>query len=198
MSYLSTFLLNSYGLTNMNGGLALSNQVLTAFLKLQDPSRCGIYNEANKYILCGLVSEGGTCNGDSGSPLLMTVNEQPFIVGILSAGQGRCGQPGSNNVYTNVALTRGWIVPSLVKAAITQGKFSFTAGENFKNSVRMTIKSTGGLELKDRVFDLSQSNGWTGGTQILSYTGNLDDTVSVMVEVTNGVMTEYQQLALQF
>ncbi|CAF1493852.1 unnamed protein product [Rotaria sp. Silwood1] len=68
-----------------------------------------IHNENGQF--CAGVQGGGkdTCQGDSGGPLMMYSNQQWYIVGITSYGNG-CGLPFSPGVYTRVSIDNSLFV----------------------------------------------------------------------------------------
>lgn len=61
-------------------------------------------------MLCAGFPGGGkdSCQGDSGGPLIAYENNQPYLVGVVSWGQG-CARPVYYGVYANVASVISWI-----------------------------------------------------------------------------------------
>ncbi|KAL6053637.1 hypothetical protein STEG23_018870, partial [Scotinomys teguina] len=53
----------------------------------------------------GGLDRKDTCNGDSGGPIVCNRSLQ----GLVSMGQGECGQPGIPSVYTNLCKFTNWI-----------------------------------------------------------------------------------------
>lgn len=50
-----------------------------------------------------------TCRGDSGGPLLQTIDGVPTLVGITSFGQGVCDSNKLPSIYTRVSSFLEWI-----------------------------------------------------------------------------------------
>ncbi|MFO0738330.1 MAG: serine protease [Labilithrix sp.] len=68
------------------------------------------YAGVNRDQLCAGFVTGGydACQADSGSPLFMTIDGEPYQVGIVSWGIG-CARPGRPGVYTRLASYLGWV-----------------------------------------------------------------------------------------
>lgn len=188
---------------NGNGQAVPSKDLLTVQQVVVEPTNC-VSSHALSYTICTDIRSGGTCEGDSGSPLLAQAsNNQPIIVGVSSrvVSEGipaDCSQGNDKNAFTSVAAVRSWIVPSLEEASVSQGILTLKVGPNFKPTIRIEIKATGGMSLAERVFDVSQANGWTVQTKILAYTGYLDDVVSIEVSLSNGINGDIQTVNIQF
>lgn len=58
-----------------------------------------------------------TCRGDSGSPLMLQVDDRWFAYGIVSHGPVKCGSKGLPGVYTNVSFYFTWIERKVNAAA---------------------------------------------------------------------------------
>lgn len=67
-------------------------------------------NAITQRMICAGFPEGGkdSCQGDSGGPLVAYENEVPYLVGVVSWGQG-CARPKFYGVYSNVSNVMGWI-----------------------------------------------------------------------------------------
>jgi secreted trypsin-like serine protease len=64
--------------------------------------------------LCAAAVEGGrgTCKGDGGGPLQITLEENPcvhYVVGVNSFGVAGCGEENSPEVFTRVSEYLDWI-----------------------------------------------------------------------------------------
>uniref|UniRef100_A0A2H8TEC5 CLIP domain-containing serine protease n=2 Tax=Melanaphis sacchari TaxID=742174 RepID=A0A2H8TEC5_9HEMI len=68
-------------------------------------------------VLCAGYPEGGkdSCRGDSGGPLMFPKGKQFYLVGIVSYGYKKCGEPGYPGVYTKVASFMDWVVDKIGK-----------------------------------------------------------------------------------
>ena len=72
---------------------------------------CGKYGTSQPAnILCAGLPTGGvdTCQGDSGSPLIVAVNGRPVLAGVTSTG-AECAQTDYPGVYTSVPAMLGWL-----------------------------------------------------------------------------------------
>lgn len=180
-----------------------SRELLTTPMSFVDPSACGRSPTEGLNNICTKgTTGGGICHGDSGSALVSSSNNQAVIVGILSGGYNpamddMCLPSGTPTVYGSVAAIRPWIVPSLLEVFASQGILTLKIGPNFKPSVRIEIKFTGGLGLSERVFDVSQTNGWTAQTKIVAYTGYLDDSIALIIGLNNGAIEQQQEARIK-
>lgn len=61
-------------------------------------------------MICAGYDMGGqnVCNGDSGGPLTVKLDEKVLLVGIVSWGRA-CAAPGYPAVYSRVSAARSWI-----------------------------------------------------------------------------------------
>lgn len=50
-----------------------------------------------------------SCRGDSGGPLMASINGRWYVYGIVSHGPAKCGTPNLPGVYTNVSYYVRWI-----------------------------------------------------------------------------------------
>jgi len=103
-----------WGLTS-NGG-SVSNVLMKVDIALKTRQECqSIYQFINP-ITMGMVCAGGTtnagsCNGDSGSPLLCGPETSRYVCGVVSWGiGGQCGAPQYPSVFANPAHYSNWIV----------------------------------------------------------------------------------------
>lgn len=60
-------------------------------------------------MVCAGFEAGGACRGDSGGPLTVPAGSSRALLGIVSSGPRRCGQPNKYGVYTRVANYYEWI-----------------------------------------------------------------------------------------
>jgi secreted trypsin-like serine protease len=51
--------------------------------------------------------------GDSGGPLMLPIENQYYLMGIVSYGPKICGEPGHPGVYTRVSYFVDWITMKL-------------------------------------------------------------------------------------
>ena len=79
---------------------------------------CSNYNYFNKYQIQTKISAGGVegedaCYGDSGGPLFGQKNDENFLVGIVSSGDG-CAKKDFYGIYTRVSYYLDWIQDTMV------------------------------------------------------------------------------------
>jgi len=51
--------------------------------------------------------------GDSGGPLMFLIENQYYLMGIVSSGPKICGEPGHPGIYTRVPSYIDWIIKKL-------------------------------------------------------------------------------------
>ncbi|XP_053660449.1 CLIP domain-containing serine protease B14-like [Anopheles marshallii] len=68
-----------------------------------------------EHICAGGVRHQDTCHGDSGGPLMESVQGVWYLAGITSFGWPRCGKNGVPGVYTNVSHYMGWIAQEMYR-----------------------------------------------------------------------------------
>ena len=68
-------------------------------------------NAITETMICAGTFDGGkdSCFGDSGGPLIMSINGVPQQVGIVSWGNNSCAAPGFFGVYSKVSHFEQWI-----------------------------------------------------------------------------------------
>ena len=103
------------GWGSTSSGGSTSEDLLKVTVTMQYPNSCvdsSLYtdSEITDNMLCAGVPEGGqdACQGDSGGPLIVYDNDQAWLAGIVSWGQG-CGLADYPGVYTRVAKFDRWI-----------------------------------------------------------------------------------------
>lgn len=69
------------------------------------------YDGVTEDQVCALAAGRGSCDGDSGGPLFLTIDGAPTQIGIVSWSVG-CAHADAPSVYTNVARYRAWIAES--------------------------------------------------------------------------------------
>lgn len=105
----STVTVIGWGQTSEEG--AGSDRLLQVSLPLFGNAEChALPNYANVTpdMLCALRPGNGTCKGDSGGPLWMTLDGAPTLIGIVSWSVD-CARANQPSVYTNVGRYRDWI-----------------------------------------------------------------------------------------
>ena len=82
----------------------------------------GSYDFIREGQLCAGFIQGGvdSCLGDSGGPLLTTVNGRPELIGVTSFGRG-CAEPHFYGIYTSVASYLPWIGEHVAVRTLTRG-----------------------------------------------------------------------------
>lgn len=101
-----------WGVTDKNAPKpAESLNAATVSLLTSPGGACGRYGSSQPpNILCAGLPTGGvdTCQGDSGSPLVVTVNGRAVLAGVTSTG-AECAQTDYPGVYTSVPAMLSWI-----------------------------------------------------------------------------------------
>nr|CAD7450388.1 unnamed protein product [Timema bartmani] len=59
-------------------------------------------------MICAIADNKDSSQGDSGGPLVWEINGVPYLVGVVSWGEGK-GSLESPGVYTKVSFYRKWI-----------------------------------------------------------------------------------------
>ena len=83
----------------------------TADVNILPSEACRAYSMFRSELnICAGFPSGArdSCAGDSGGPLMAKVNDQVFMIGIVSHGN-ECGRAGFPGVYVRVAAKRRWI-----------------------------------------------------------------------------------------
>ncbi|KAL9703849.1 hypothetical protein quinque_007367 [Culex quinquefasciatus] len=92
-----------------------SNVKLKVTLDVLDHKKCvDVYRSSRVALrdtqLCAGGKEGkDTCRGDSGGPLMRSVDGNYYLIGVISWGAAQCGTKGIPALYTNVAMFVDWI-----------------------------------------------------------------------------------------
>jgi len=103
-----------WGLTS-NGG-QVSNVLMKVDITMKTREECrSIYQFINPItagmVCAGASTDAGSCNGDSGSPLLCGTPANHYCCGVVSWGiGGQCGSPNYPSVFGNPAHFSNWIV----------------------------------------------------------------------------------------
>ena len=120
-----------WGITSPTGGKAADSlQSATVQLLANPGAPCGQYGTAQPAnILCAGVPSGGidTCQGDSGSGLVVDVNGRPVLAGVTSTG-AECAQVDFPGVYTSIAAKLGWLAQFTPQTGSTVAASSPAAG----------------------------------------------------------------------
>ncbi|XP_055469619.1 kallikrein-4 [Psammomys obesus] len=69
-----------------------------------------VYDHLSMFCAGGGPDHKDSCNGDSGGPIVCNRSLQ----GLVSLGQGECGQPGIPSVYTNLCKFTTWIQTTIL------------------------------------------------------------------------------------
>lgn len=56
------------------------------------------------------AESAGSCKGDSGGPLSASFEQNPYLIALVSTGQGQCGGDDSYGIYMRIAHFREWIL----------------------------------------------------------------------------------------
>jgi secreted trypsin-like serine protease len=117
-------IISGWGSTTATG--AASDQLQTATVQvLGGPADtiCGRYGSSfsNARSICAGMPTGGidTCQGDSGSGLVIALGSTPSLAGVTSAGEG-CAQADYPGIYTRITTYLPWIhqyIPAAVAPA---------------------------------------------------------------------------------
>ncbi|XP_050544572.1 venom protease-like [Daktulosphaira vitifoliae] len=106
-----------WGSTAYHG--SLSTMLMEAFIPVINNSECyRSYADKNvvldERILCTGYKTGGidTCYGDSGGPMVLEIEEQSYLIGVLSFGL-KCGEPNFPVVYSRLTYFVDWIVEKI-------------------------------------------------------------------------------------
>lgn len=138
-----------WGTTSERG--ANADTLMEAAVPVVSNATCNaVYNRAAGYddpitdrMLCAGRIDGGidACLGDSGGPLLVRIDDEWRVAGIVSWGEG-CGEPGFYGVYARVSALLDFVaayVPDLAEPAVPERRwFPFVAGESFRET-RVTL-----------------------------------------------------------
>jgi secreted trypsin-like serine protease len=77
-------------------------------------------------MICALdaTESQDACVGDSGGPLILlgATPDQDVVVGVVSSGDGECGQNTKGGVYSEVAFFADWVQATICKNAIVTPK----------------------------------------------------------------------------
>jgi trypsin len=101
-----------WGVTTESG--RISKTLLKATVPYVDNQTCNEPTSYNGRVLPGMMCAGrldggaDSCQGDSGGPLVWRTDNGPFLVGVVSFGDG-CARALKYGVYTRVSMYRDWI-----------------------------------------------------------------------------------------
>jgi hypothetical protein len=124
LDYDSFLSVSGWGYTDVWGNMPPSDTLITASVHYIPPDICSsdmFYGSIiSKGMLCAGYVEGGidACGGDSGGPLTLEIDNNTYLVGLVSWGaSGACAQSYRPGVYTNLTTYQKWlddiIFPSL-------------------------------------------------------------------------------------
>ena len=63
-------------------------------------------NGSPETMICAGLSNGNTCRGDSGGPLICIEDNQPMLAGITSWGHAQCSQKSAPGVFTEIGNSK--------------------------------------------------------------------------------------------
>jgi len=127
-------------------------------------------------MICAGLSQGGvdSCQGDSGGPLIYENAGTPYLVGIVSFGEG-CAEPGFPGVYTRLASYKSWIEDEIDRAKLVVSRVDFgRVGAGIETIHQLSLKNTTEAIL------LIQTLALTGNDSV-SITSNDCDDVSLNI-----------------
>lgn len=109
--------ISGWGATTSSGAQQASDQLLAATVQMLTApgAPCGQYGSSQPPdILCVGLPGGGvdTCQGDSGSPLVATVDGRAVLAGVTSSGS-ECAKAEYPGVYSSVPRFLPWITGAL-------------------------------------------------------------------------------------
>jgi hypothetical protein len=107
----SRLLLTGWGLV-ANNNSATPDSLQQATITAASNRRCrvdypGLFNGTE--MICTTGGRPDACRGDSGGPLVSLDSGGPTLVGIVSFGGQRCGDPRFPGVYTRVSFEAGFL-----------------------------------------------------------------------------------------
>ena len=122
------------------------NELQEVQLPLVKPSTCrSVYSDIFTIFddpLCAGYPQGGkdSCQGDSGGPLIIYKDETPYLVGVVSWGNG-CAQAGFYGVYTNVSEYSDWLEQNMVTPVVDfeLSQDSFYVGQEKTTTLPLTF-----------------------------------------------------------
>jgi secreted trypsin-like serine protease len=135
-----------------------------------DQGLAGYWNNA---FCAGEVSGGqDSCLGDSGGPILVSIDKQLKLAGLVSWGSG-CGQPELYGVYTEVTAYSDWISARFYGVTISGNtKIGFLGYNSVKQErLRLHNYSNSSIALQNYYFEASSPNAF----QLDSDNWNLDN-----------------------
>lgn len=101
-----------YGATSYQGEASAVLQIATiGFITINETNYTKNEITSSMFLAGGLNSEGkiiDTCQGDSGGPLFCKIDNQTFVLGLTSWGNG-CSLPNYPGVYAKVSVAAPWI-----------------------------------------------------------------------------------------
>ncbi|XP_044312906.1 serine protease grass-like [Drosophila rhopaloa] len=116
-----TFTATGWGETGYSLG---SNKLLTATLMHVDRSYCSIYGRVDSSQICVAGYDSHVCRGDSGGPLMATVNikgaNRVIQAGVVSYGHQNCRHV---SVFTNVVHHINWIADVVRRGSAQNTQF---------------------------------------------------------------------------
>eukprot|EP01080_Neovahlkampfia_damariscottae_P011005 gene11005-3711_t len=115
---------SGWGRTLYSDPNSSSENLQTATIQIQTPSKCQLTTEEAKNNYCAFSENPHRyfCLRDSGGPLIWKSNNTSYLVGVIASSNGNCSVLGSDGIYTKVSSYASWIKPLM---SVCFGKNSY-------------------------------------------------------------------------